>query len=69
MCIITDSLCCTPETDTAMHTNYTPIKMKTKHLILNTMTEMPRLGSPEAEFQALRTLYNKNCKMSSQDLQ
>ena len=69
MYIITDSLCCTPETNTAMYTNSTPIKMKTKHLILNTMIEMPRLGFPEVEFQALLTLYNKNCKMSNQDLQ
>ena len=30
---ITDSLCCTPETNTTLYINYTPIKIFKKELI------------------------------------
>ena len=43
--------------------------MKTKHIVLDTMIEMPRLDFPEVAFQALLTLDSKNCKMPNQDLQ
>ena len=66
---MTESLCSTPETNTTIKINYTLIKMKTKHIVLDTMIEMPRLGFPEVAFQDLLTLDSKNCKIPNQDLQ
>ena len=39
MCMcMTDSLCCTPETNTTLLVNYTPIKLKKKKQILKQIT-------------------------------
>ena len=31
----TDSLCCTPETNTTQYTNYTPVKVENKNTVIN----------------------------------